>query len=183
MRISADFTAIPDDFSKAAPEHNKVGGRPVVSFPFYVDALAPDMHFLHWELVDPDSIPVCGFEWIHWTVANMPVDALMFDFNDAHALQIPPDFSRTLPAMVPEAVQGRNSTAGRFVGSTDPAVTMRYIGPTPPDRNHDYYLHVWATENPLPELSQGFWLNELLHGVRDYGGTIDQAGIFLTGRA
>ena len=81
MRISADFTVIPDIYTKAAPRENCVDGTPVVSFPFYVDSLAADTQYLHWELVDPDSIPVCGFEWIHWTVANVPVDALMFEFD------------------------------------------------------------------------------------------------------
>ena len=41
MNISTDFTTIPDNFAKAAPEENKINGVPVVSFPFYVDKL-PD---------------------------------------------------------------------------------------------------------------------------------------------
>ena len=114
---------------------------------------------------------------------TLPVDALMFDFNDSRALQIPPDFSRQMPAMIPEAVQGRTSAASRFVGETDPAVTMRYNGPNPPDKDHEYYLHVWGTAKPLPGLNQGFWLNELQHAIRDCGETPDQGGIFLTGKA
>lgn len=183
MRISADFTVIPDDFSKAAPQENRVDGTAVVSFPFYIDALSPEVNYLHWEFLDPDSIPVCGFEWIHWTVANVPVDALMFDFDDSHALQIPPDFSRALPSMIPEAVQGRTSAAGRFVGNTNPAVCMRYNSPNPPDKDHEYVLHVWGTAKPLAGLQQGFWLNELIHSIRAYEGTIDQGGIVLTGQA
>ena len=109
--------------------------------------------------------------------------ALMFDFNDSRALQIPPDFSRQMPAMLPEAVQGRPSAASRFVGETDPAVTMRYNGPNPPDKDHEYYLHVWGTSKQLPGLNQGFWLNELQHAIRDCGETPDQGGIFLTGKA
>lgn len=183
MKISADFTVVPDAYTKAAPPQNLIGGTPVVSFPFYIDDVDPAVRYLHWQFVDPDSIPVCGFEWIHWAVANVPIDALMFDFNDSHALQIPQDFSRTLPAMIPEAVQGKNSAAGRLVGGTEPAVTMRYYGPTPPDRDHDYMLTVWGTADPLPDLEQGFWLNALLHRMRDYQGRVDHSGIFLTGRA
>ena len=79
----------------------------------------------------------------------------MYDFNDSHALAIPPDFSRQLPAMIPETVQGRNSSASKFLGrSTDPAVIMRYNGPQPPDKDHEYYLQVWATKKPLPGLNQ-----------------------------
>ena len=132
MKISADFTVIPDDFAKAAAPEYFNGGVPVVSFPFYIDDVNPEARYLHWEFVDPDSIPVCGFEWIHWSVANLPIDALMYDFNDSHALAIPPDFSRQLPAMIPETVQGRNSSASKFLGrSTDPSVIMRYNGPQP----------------------------------------------------
>ena len=111
MKISADFTVIPDAFAKAAPPENCIDGTPIVSFPFYIDALDPAVQFLHWEFVDPDSIPVCGFQWNHWSLANLPVDALMYDFNDSHALAIPADFSRTVSAMIPETVQGRTAAA------------------------------------------------------------------------
>jgi Raf kinase inhibitor-like YbhB/YbcL family protein len=180
MRVTADFTAIPDEFAAAAPPENLIGGTPVVSFPFYVDSIDRSARYLHWQLTDPDSIPVCGFEWIHWAVANVPIDALMFDFNDSRAVQIPPDFSRTLPAMIPEAVQGRTSAASRFVGGTDPSVIIRYNGPTPPDKPHDYQLQVWATVSPLPGLRQGFWLNELLHALHRCEGTVDHGGIVVS---
>ena len=54
MKISADFTVIPDAFAKAAPPENCIDGTPIVSFPFYIDALDPAVQFLHWEFVDPD---------------------------------------------------------------------------------------------------------------------------------
>lgn len=87
------------------------------------------------------------FQWNHWSLANLPVDALMYDFNDSHALAIPADFSRTVSAMIPETIQGRTSAASPLLQgrSNDPAVTMRYNGPYPPDQDHDYYLHVWGT--------------------------------------
>ncbi|MBW3088273.1 YbhB/YbcL family Raf kinase inhibitor-like protein [Bifidobacterium sp. 82T24] len=186
MKISADFTTIPDVFAKHTDPEYQAAGVPVVSFPFYVDDVAPDAQYLHWTFTDPDSIPVCGFEWIHWTVANLPIAALMYDFNDSHALQIPPDFSRQMVAMIPEALQGRTSQASPFVGGTDPAATMRYNGPQPPDKDHDYYLHVYATKKPLPGLSGGFWMNELVHALRNAnaaGDVPDQDAIFLTGKA
>lgn len=114
MLITADFSIIPSAYAKDAPEDARVDSVPCVSFPFYIDQLNPRAKYLHWEFSDPDSIPVCGFEWIHWTVANLPVDAIMFDPSDAHALSIPADFSRSLPSMVPEALQGRNSSASPF---------------------------------------------------------------------
>lgn len=184
MKISADFTVVPDDFAKAAAPEYRVDGVPAISFPFYIDEVDPDARYLHWAFTDPDSIPVCGFEWIHWTVANLPIDALMFDFNDSHALAIPPDFSRQMPGMIPEAVQGRNSSASHFVGrSSDVSLIMRYNGPQPPDKDHDYCLHVWATKQPLPGLNQGFWLNEMFHRLREAEETPDQGVMYVTGRA
>lgn len=179
MKISADFTEIPSRYASGASSQDKIDGTPIVSLPFYIDEVSSKAHYLHWQMTDPDSIPVCGFEWIHWSAANVPIDALMFDFNDSHALAIPEDFSRSLPSMVPEAVQGRTSAASKFVGGTDPAVTMRYNGPTPPDKPHGYVLHVWATANPLQGLNQGFWLNELMHAVDGYDGAVDEVAITL----
>ena len=183
MNISTDFTTVPDDYSKAAPEQNKINGIPVVSFPFYIDKLPSFVHYLHWRFVDDDAIPVCGFDWIHWTAANVPVEALMFDFNDSHALQIPEDFSRTMTSMIPEALQGRNSQASRFIGCTDPAITMRYNGPQPPDKDHEYMFEVFGTEKPLPNLKPGFYMNELLREVRNVTSGVDADGMFLTGKA
>ncbi|WP_044098844.1 YbhB/YbcL family Raf kinase inhibitor-like protein, partial [Bifidobacterium gallicum] len=181
MQVSADFTVIPDEYAKGAPAANRVDDVPAVSFPFFIDRLAPGVKYLHWQFTDPDSIPVCGFEWIHWTVANLPVDALMFDPSDAHALSIPADFSRQLPVRIPEAVQGRNSSASHFLGRPDdPNLIMRYNGPQPPDQDHDYMLQVWGTAKPLPDLSQGFWMNEMLHRFRTCDSMLDQGGIFLT---
>lgn len=184
MRLSTDFHTVPDEYSKHAAADNLLGGEPIVSFPFYVDELPKGAQYLHWELVDPDSIPVCGFEWIHWSVANLPIDALMYDFNDSHALAIPPDFSRQLPSMIPEAVQGRTSQASKLVNATDPNLAMRYTGPNPPDRDHEYLLRAWATAQPLPNLQQGYWLNEMLRGLRhsQEESAAQPAGIWLLGR-
>lgn len=69
------------------------------------------------------------------TMANLPVAALMFDPSDAHALQIPPDFSRRVTAMIPEAVQGRNSQASPLYGQDQRNLQLvaHYTGPQPPD--------------------------------------------------
>ena len=72
MKVSADFTTIPDAYAKHAPEGNLTDGVPVVSFPFYISDIAPQARYVHWEFVDDDAIPVSGFQWIHWSVANLP---------------------------------------------------------------------------------------------------------------
>lgn len=183
MRIHTDFTTIPDAYAKHAPAANKVDGMSVVSFPFSLTGLPQTAAYLHWELVDDDAIPVCGFQWIHWAVANVPVEALMFDPSDPSAPMVPEDFSRDQPSMIPEAVQGRNSYVSRFVGVKDPALYQRYIGPNPPDRDHDYMLSVWATTEPIATIEEGFWLNQLRHAMRDSRSIVAFDSVWLTGRA
>lgn len=183
MKISADFTQIPDIYGKFAPAEHTTDGYPTTSFPFYIDRLNPAVRYLHWEFVDDDAIPVCGHQWIHWAVANVPVDALMYDFNDSHALQIPEDFSRQLPSLIPEAVQGRNSAGGAVAGQTNPAVILRYNGPQPPDKTHDYKLCVYGTASPFEALKEGFYLNELRNLVFRTDAVLDYGEIYLSSRA
>lgn len=183
MKISADFVQIPDKYGKFAADEFKTDGYPTVSLPFYIDNMNPAVKYLHWEFVDDDAIPVCGYQWIHWTVANVPVDALMFDFNDSHALQIPEDFSTKLPALIPEAVQGRNSSWSRIAQQTNPQVTMRYNGPQPPDKDHDYKLCVYGTAQPIAGLDEGFYLNQLRNVVFRTDVVIDYGEIYLSSRA
>lgn len=184
MLVTADFSVVPDEYAKLAPADARVDGVPCISFPFTIERLDPQVKYLHWQFTDPDSIPVCGFEWIHWTVANLPVDAVMFDPADPNALAIPADFSRKLPAMIPEALQGRNSSASHFVGrSDDPQLIARYNGPQPPDQDHEYVLQVWGTSKPLPDLEQSFWLNELLHRLDACRDVRDAGGLAVIGKA
>ncbi|MBR2673780.1 MAG: YbhB/YbcL family Raf kinase inhibitor-like protein [Aeriscardovia sp.] len=173
MQIITDFTTIPDEYGKQAPEENKVDGSTVVSFPFGVRGVDPAMRYLHWAFTDDGSIPVCGFQWIHWSLANLPIGAVMFDPDAPDTLLIPADFSRSVVSMVPEAVQGRNSQDSRLVGVTDPQVAQRYTGPKPPNEDHEYLLRVWATREPVAGLDQGFRLNRLYDGLRALGASAD----------
>ena len=43
-------------------------------------------------------------------------------------------------------VEGKNVTAGHLVGNTDPFAQAGYVGPQPPDKDHDYTLIVFAFE-------------------------------------
>lgn len=184
MKITTEFSIIPDAYAKKAPHDALIEGEPCVSFPFVIEHLNPAVKYLHWEFSDPDSIPVCGFEWIHWTMANLPVDAIMFDPLNPQALAIPEDFSRIVPSMIPQALQGRNSSASPLLGrSNNPDLYARYNGPVPPDKDHQYILQVWGSAQPLDGLEQGFWLNEMMHAFDRNTTLCDQGGVALIGRA
>lgn len=180
MHILTDFSTIPDKYAKHAPQEFTLDQTPILSFPFTVAKVSEDAHFLHWIFVDPDSIPVCGFQWNHWAVANVPIDSVT---NPTGVISIPEDCSRTLADIAAKAVQGKNSEASPLLGHKDVRITTGYVGPTPPNADHDYHLVVWATAAPLTTLSEGFWLNELQREIRNTHPTPQMAETYLVGRA
>ncbi|UQS84055.1 YbhB/YbcL family Raf kinase inhibitor-like protein [Bombilactobacillus thymidiniphilus] len=127
---------------------------PLRSFPIIINNINPLAQSLALTLVDPDSIPVCGFEWIHWTAANIPTDIQ----------QIPEDASQH-PTF--NFLQGKNSTAGSLIGQTNPKINQHFNGPTPPQGLHLYELRIFALDKKL-NLTDGFWLNELKHAMNGH---------------
>lgn len=56
-------------------------------------------------------------------------------------------------------VQGNNSSAGGYTGETDLKVTQHYVGPYPPNGDHDYTFKLYALDTTLP-VKPGYWLND-----------------------
>lgn len=155
---------LPDKYSKHSDD--KLNGNPVVSFPIEFSGVPSGAKSLALVFVDFDSIPVCGFAWIHWLAANIAPDTVT----------LAEDASRAAVGMV----QGSNSCASPFVGERDVNVTHRYIGPTPPDKDHIYKVTAYALDCVL-DLQDGFFLNEML---RKMDGHIIEKGSFeFIGRA
>ena len=148
---------LPDAFAKHAPSANTVDGTPTRSFPIGIADIPADATALALALIDYDSIPVCGFAWIHWTaVLRLPPDC------DGH-LSVPEDASN-LQAF--GMVQGRTSAAARG-GTVNPQVACRYNGPQPPDGTHVYTLYAYALDD-MPALTEGFWANELVWATKGH---------------
>jgi Raf kinase inhibitor-like YbhB/YbcL family protein len=157
MQISVPITQsglLPDKYGKFAPAADMLDGDPVRSFPITITKAPADTQTFALELIDDDAIPVAGFTWIHWSAANIP----------ATLTEIPEDASREL---ADQFVQGRNSNASKFVGSTNLNVYQRYTGPVPPDKTHIYTLKVYAVDTTL-DLQNGFWLNALKHALEGH---------------
>ncbi|MFK5676376.1 YbhB/YbcL family Raf kinase inhibitor-like protein [Ligilactobacillus sp. LYQ60] len=151
---------LADQFGSRAPQTDQVANHPVRSFPVTFTGFPKTTKTLALTLVDYDSIPVCGFAWIHWTLANLPATTPV----------LPEDASRQLAA---QFIQGKNSNASRFV--TAPAeICQGYTGPRPPHGVHDYLLTGYAL-NTFLSLPQGYWMNELLHAME--GHVLDTARI------
>ncbi len=154
---------LPDLYGKYAPADATIDGDPCVSFPITVADVPEGAQALALTLVDWDSVPVCGFPWIHWCATDIPVVGLVPE----NASQ-----SGALPM-----TQGSNSHAAT---SDDPALTQRYTGPCPPDKTHDYTLRVFALDAPLG-LEEGYYLNEFRHAVK--GHVLGSARLELPSRA
>ena len=152
MRVTSDGIEggrIADRFGNRGTQFAP-DGMPNYSLPVRIeDAPAGTISFALF-LEDPDAIPVCGFSWIHWTVACLTRPTLE-ENESIHAR----DF-----------VQGTNSRSGRLGGMSRMSAAC-YDGMSPPDRPHEYILHAYALDI-LPDLADGFYWNELLRAMRGH---------------
>ena len=96
---------------------------------------------------DKDAVPVCGFSWIHWTVANL----VRTELEENESIRAT-DF-----------VQGTNSLSGRL-GGVKRLDASFYDGPSPPNAPHMYEIHLFALDTML-DLKRGFYMNELYHAM------------------
>lgn len=153
MQISVPLEKgyLADRFGKYAGQPDRYQGYPKRSFPITIsDAPRATKSFAVW-LIDYDAVPVSGFPWIHWNIANVPGDTT----------QIPEDASRTEALAM---VQGKNANAGGLIHQSDTLISQGYVGPQPPNADHAYTLTVFALDTTL-DLQPGFWLNEARHAM------------------
>jgi len=105
--------------------------------------------------IDHDAIPVCGFSWIHWTVANI----------DPKIKELPENASLDM-----NLLQGVTSWSSPIVPedwrlSCDDAIG--YGGCAPPDKEHKYTITLYALDCKL-NLARGFYANELLNSMEGH---------------
>ncbi len=139
---------LEDKFGSKGTEFKVGDDMPSRSFAFRVDSVPIGTACLAGIFDDPDAIPVSGFNWIHWTFANLK-DYFMGE-----------DGSMTGG----DFVQGVNSWHGALGGLSREEATG-YGGPAPPDREHEYRFRIFALSEPL-ELEEGFYLNDMMKKMR-----------------
>lgn len=104
---------------------------------------------------DEDAIPVCGFSWIHWTVANI----------DPQLKSLPENASQEM-----NLIQGLTSWSSRIlpeewhINKEDDA---SFGGCAPPDKDHRYTIDVYALDTKL-NLKSGFYKNELVWAMQGH---------------
>lgn len=156
MKINVNLSNgfLPDEYTLHCNDEDKKNGMPIKSFPIEIFDVPKKAQSLSLILLDDDSIPVCGFTYIHWVMANI----------DPTTSLIPEDQSQKA---IIQATNGKNSLAGKLVNVTDKILNEHYIGPKPPSGIHDYQLEVIALDQQL-DLNDGFWLNEMKHQMKDH---------------
>lgn len=155
ITIQTENGYLPGAYGKHAPASCKIAGNPVVSFPFGIEDAPAGTQSFALVMIDYDSTPVCGFPWIHWIMCDLP----------SASKGLPENASALGTGGI---VQGRNSSASRFVGERDPRVFCRYCGPMPPDRDHEYTVTLYALDVPSLGLKEGFFLSDLLHAMKGH---------------
>ncbi len=105
--------------------------------------------------IDYEAIPVCGFPWIHWTVANIPPGK-----NGSGELHENISMEKKLL----EGVTSWNSgllPKERHLNKED---ATGYGGSAPPDKAHLYTIDFYALDTSL-KLERGFFMSELIRGM------------------
>lgn len=104
---------------------------------------------------DYDAIEVCGFTWIHWTVANIDPNLKQLQENASNEL-------------ADKLVQGKNSwSSGLITKDTENKVYQKFGGCAPPNADHEYSIKVYALDKML-EINNGFMLNELIRKMKGH---------------
>ena len=129
---------------------NFVNNMPGLSIPFEIEGAPEGTKSFAVIFDDYDAVPVCGFDWLHWTIADLRRTSVAEgeSHND-------PDFT--------EGCNSWHSVAGE---NTIEQATG-YGGPAPPDREHRYTLKVYALDTVL-DLKRGFRLNELYFAMQGH---------------
>lgn len=125
-------------------------GMPILSLPIKIEDAPKTAKSFAIIFDDPDSVPVCGYTWVHWLVANLTKTELLENESQTSS----------------HFVQGKNSWNDNCYG-----------GPCPPDRPHNYRLRVFALSEML-NLRGDFSLEQLESAI--LGKVLDTAELIGT---
>lgn len=133
---------------------------PNYSFHLAWEDLPPGTQSLALTFIDHDAIPVCGFTWIHWLVANI----------DPSLKELPENASASMNLL--EGVNSWNSGIIPKEWHLNKEEATSFGGCAPPDKEHLYTVVLYALDTQLA-LSPGFTMNELLKAMK--GHVLDEA--------
>ena len=120
-----------DKYGKRGARDSK-SHMPTLSFPLNITDAPKNTKAYAIVFDDPDSVPVCGFKWIHWL-----------------AITTKTELQENASVTDKSLVQGVNSWGVSLYG-----------GMAPPDRPHTYICTVYALDC-VPSLTDGFTIENL----------------------
>lgn len=125
------------------------GKKPNYSFHIGWNDLPSGTESLALIFIDHDAIPVCGFSWIHWTVANIDPKLKELPENASANLKLLEGVTSWYSGIIPEDWKLDLDDATGFGGCA------------PPDKTHNYTIEVYALDKKL-DMQRGFYKNDLL---------------------
>lgn len=137
---------IGDQYGKRGTQFGP-GDMPTYSLPLKIHNAPQNTVSYAIVIDDLDAVPVCGFTWVHWVVANLERSELVPN-ESLHAAGF---------------IQGANSWYGGL-GNLDQLSASVYGGMAPPDKTHTYNIRVFALDTKLA-LKNGFFLNQLYNAM------------------
>ena len=120
---------IADEYGAKGTQFNE-NEMPLYSLPLKIEDAPQGTKSFAIVMEDKDAVPVCGFSWIHWLVANLTRDELL-----AGESQTATDFIQGVNSWI--SIRGNNQS---IEGSS------YYGGMAPPNAPHLYETHVYALD-------------------------------------
>ena len=168
MKITSTFAnnTIPDVYGMNTGETKE--GLIQRSFPFIVTDILSETKYIAFSLLDYDTDKIVGFPWIHWSVADIPVDSSEIIISDNFSLET------NCPQGMNSFISMKDRDPELYDRIKDTDLLTRYSGPRPKSGIHNYRLQVFALRDKT-NLSDGFYLSELMDKVDDL--VIDQTSL------
>lgn len=160
-------TYLDNDFGKHGAQF-LMNKKPNRSFHVAWEDLPTGTVSLALTLLDEDAIPVCGFTWIHWTVANIDPSLKELPENASIEMNLLEGLTSWSSGLLPEEWRLNKEEDAGFGGCA------------PPDKNHRYTLTVYAINKKL-DLKKGFYKNELVSAME--GNIIEKKELHFNYRA
>ena len=129
--------------------------KPNYSFHLSWEDLPKNTASLALTFLDHDAVPVCGFSWIHWLVANIDPTLKELSENASVDSSLLEGVTSWSSGIIPEEWRLTKEDDAGFGGCA------------PPDKEHLYTVELYALDKKL-ELPRGFMLNDLLKAMKGH---------------
>lgn len=163
--ISVDSEGLVKNIFK--PEYgsaskDKLGPMPLISIPLSWSNFPKNTQSFAITVIDNDTVPIIGFPWIHWIVANIP----------SYITSLPSNASRHYANHM---CQGVNSFADDYLIHLAELTPFKvpkskascYGGFVPINFPHTYTITVYALDTIL-DISEGYTYNELFNSMQEH---------------